>query len=170
MRTLWPADHRGWQTSSALSCVGNSAVAHEWVVWRVVGAVVGSLVATRRGPPLRAALDRLRPPRGRRCHDRNGPAPPQCDVSQAALDCGRMRRQVSIDHRWEQPGTLQVYQRALVAQQVLPMGAAISAALAVVAAGAVVASSARHPGTAGTVGGRINRQHESPPDPAARRR
>ena len=56
-------------------------------------------------------------------------------------------------------GALQVYQRALVAQQVLPMGAAVSAALAVVAAGAVVAARARQPGTAGTVGGRINRQH-----------
>ena len=90
--------------SSALSCVGNSAVAHGWVVWRAVGAVVGFPASNATWPPLRAVLDRLRPPPGRRCHVRNGPARPQGDVSQAALDCRRVRRQVSIDHRWAQPG------------------------------------------------------------------
>ena len=64
--------------------------------------------------------------------------------------------------------TLQVDQRALVAQQVLPMRGAIRrGALALVAAGVVAAPGAREPGTTTRIGSRINRQHDSPSDPAA---
>jgi hypothetical protein len=64
--------------------------------------------------------------------------------------------------------TLQVDQRALVAQQVLPMRGAIRrGALALVAAGVVAALGAREPGTTTRIGSRINRQHDSPSDPAA---
>jgi hypothetical protein len=64
-------------------------------------------------------------------------------------------------------GTLQVDQRALVAQQVLPMRGAIRGALALVAAGVVAALGARKPGTSTRIGGRVNRQHDAPSDPAA---
>ena len=64
--------------------------------------------------------------------------------------------------------TLQVDQRGLVAQEVLPMRAAIRrGALALVAAGVVAALGARKPGTSSRIGGGVNRQHDSPSDPAA---
>jgi hypothetical protein len=54
-------------------------------------------------------------------------------------------------------GALQVQQPRLVAQQQLPMDAAIPPALAFGAAGAVVALGAAEPGAATVIGGGINR-------------
>jgi len=52
---------------------------------------------------------------------------------------------------------LQMDERALVAQQVLPMGRAILDTLAVAASGPVVAAGAGQPCAPGSVGGWVNR-------------
>ncbi len=92
----------------------------------------------------------------RRLGDRSGSLGPPVD---ALVGVGRPQ----VGTVW----ALHVDQRALVAQQVLPMGAAIPAALAVVAACAVIAARARQPCAAAAIRGRVNRQHESPSDRAA---
>jgi hypothetical protein len=53
--------------------------------------------------------------------------------------------------------TLQVHQRPLIAQLVLPMGIAVSAATTITTFRAVIAARAGQPCTAAAVGGRINR-------------
>ena len=95
----------------------------------------------------------------RRLGDRSGSLGPPVD---ALVGVGRPQ----VGTVW----ALHVDQRALVAQQVLPMGAAIPAALAVVAACAVIAARARQPCAAAAIRGRVNRQHESPSDRAAHQR
>ena len=55
-------------------------------------------------------------------------------------------------------GALQVHHGARVAQQVLPVRVAVSAAVpAITALGSVIAARAGQPGAAAAVGGRINR-------------
>lgn len=54
-------------------------------------------------------------------------------------------------------GALQVHQRPLVAEQVLPVRVAVSRASAIATFRAVVAARAGQPCAAATVGGRINR-------------
>jgi len=65
--------------------------------------------------------------------------------------------------------TLQMNHRALVAQQVLPMCGAVRGALALAAA-SVGALGARQPCATARIGGWVNRQHDSPSDPAAHQR
>jgi hypothetical protein len=67
-------------------------------------------------------------------------------------------------------GALQVDECGLIAEQVLPVIGAVSAAFAVRTTGSLVAAGARQPGPSGRVGGRVNRQHDSPSDPAAPQR
>jgi hypothetical protein len=52
---------------------------------------------------------------------------------------------------------LQVHQRPLIAQQVLPVRVAVSAVPAITTFGAVIAARAGQPSAAAAVGGRINR-------------
>jgi hypothetical protein len=52
---------------------------------------------------------------------------------------------------------LQVHQRPLVAQQVLPVRSAVSAVTAITTFGAVIATRAGQPCAAAAIGGRINR-------------
>src|SRR6185312_4749380 len=67
-------------------------------------------------------------------------------------------------------GALKMHQPALAAQQILPVGVAIAAALAFRAERTVVATRARQPCAPARICVRINRQHGSPPDQGAHRR
>ncbi len=65
--------------------------------------VLTAYAATRRGrstwPPLRAVLDRLRPPPGEPLPRPNWPRPERRRDRQAALRCRAARLRVSVDHR-----------------------------------------------------------------------
>ena len=132
--------------------------------------VMTAYAATRRGrstwPPLRVVLDRLTPATGRAVAATRLAAAARL-TGQAALRC-RMARRAGI--RRPQVGAgraLHVHQRALIAQQVLPVRRTVRAALADGAGAAVLAAGAFQPGATGPVRGRINRQHDRHPARAA---
>ena len=125
-------------------------------------------------PPLRVVLDRLRRHR-ERYRDRVGHDPPRAsDECEAIAASGRVgppllplaglgRPEVAAGR------ALQVYYGATVAQQVLPVRVAIACARTVPAVPALITAGARHPGPAGTICRRVNRQHAGPSDQATRR-